>query len=86
MLLNLPSSVQHELAQVLYPVFIHCCLKLVEAQAAAEASQLISKHRQRFTNPGGQPSKIRMQVQILRAKTILQSRHLHNLIKIVDLI
>lgn len=57
-----PIYLQHELAQLLYPIFIHCCLKLVDAQAASEASQLISRYSRRFTTLGGNPSKIRMQV------------------------
>ena len=55
-------SAQHELTRVLFPVFIHCCLKLVANGAGGEATQLIARHSQRFTLVGGQPSKVRMQV------------------------
>ena len=50
------------MAQLLYPVFIHCCLKLVAGKASNEATQLIARHSTRFTHVGGQPSKVRMQV------------------------
>ena len=66
--------VQHELGQLLYPIFIHCCLKLVGAQAASEASQLISRYSRRFATLGAQPSKIRMQVRIALVPCAL-SRH-----------
>jgi len=56
---------QHELAQLLYPVFIHCCLRLVAGKAGNEATQLIARHSTRFTHVGGQQSKIRMQVPFL---------------------
>lgn len=56
------AAVQYELSLVLYPVFIHCCLQLVKNEAAGEATQLIGRHSARFTNAGGQRSKVRLQV------------------------
>ena len=58
---------QYELSQVLYPVFLHCCLKLVASEAGSEATQLIGRYSQRFTTIGGQPSKVRMQVRFKTA-------------------
>ena len=58
---------QYELSQVLYPVFLHCCLKLVANEAGSEATQLIGRYSQRFTTIGGQPSKVRMQVHFKTA-------------------
>ena len=56
------SMVQLELEQILYIVFVHSYLYLVKNDATSDATQLFSRHSQRFTSPGGQLFKIRMQV------------------------
>ena len=56
------SVCQRELGRVLYPVFLHTCLDLVDQGAAAAAAALMARHRRRFTEAGGRTSKLRMQV------------------------
>lgn len=47
---------------MLYPVFLHTYLDLVDQGAAAAAAALMARHRRRFTEAGGRTSKLRMQV------------------------
>ena len=54
---------QAELGRVLYPVFLHTYLDLVDQGAAAAAAALMARHRRRFTEAGGRTSKLRMQVR-----------------------
>ena len=37
------------MTKVLWPVFLHCYLGLVKRNATAEAHQLMTKHKGRFT-------------------------------------
>ena len=52
---------QPELRRVLYPLFIHTFLQLVERGAAAEAAQLMGRHKRRFGEGAPHPSKTRKQ-------------------------
>ena len=54
--------VQGELSKVLYPVFMHCYLGLVKRNATAEAHQLMSRHKARFTTAAGSANQQHMQV------------------------
>lgn len=47
---------------MLYPVFLHTYLDLVDQGAAAAAAALMARHRRRFTEAGGRSSKLRTQV------------------------
>ena len=60
--LNAASTLQDELARVLYPLFIHCYLELISKRATSEAHQLLTKQKQRFISTGATTSKIRQQV------------------------
>lgn len=42
-------GMQGEMSKVLWPVFLHCYLGLVKRNATAEAHQLMTKHKARFT-------------------------------------
>ena len=59
------STLQDELARVLYPLFIHCYLELISKRATSEAHQLLTKQKQRFISTGATTSKIRQQVYLL---------------------
>ena len=48
---------------MLYPVFLHTYLDLVDQGAAAAAAALMARHRRRFTEAGGRTSKLRMQAR-----------------------
>ena len=39
---------QEDLQKLLYPVFVHCYLRLVRQSTVAEAQQMLAKHHSRF--------------------------------------
>lgn len=55
-------ALQAELARLLYPIFIHCYLHLIEKEATAAAAQLMSKHKKRFSEAPGVNTRTRLQV------------------------
>ncbi|KAK9828987.1 hypothetical protein WJX72_003246 [[Myrmecia] bisecta] len=66
---------RNELSRVLYPVFLHCYLELVNKGSTADAHQLLSKYRKRFVMAGGQPSKVRTQ-ELQDLQTVSAPEHL----------
>lgn len=55
---------QPELRRILYPVFIHTFLDLMQKGSTAEAMQLMNRFKRRFREDAAFPSKIRKQVDI----------------------
>ena len=53
---------QPELRRILYPIFIHTFLDLMQKTATAEAMQLMNRFKRRFREDAAFPSKIRKQV------------------------
>jgi hypothetical protein len=49
---------------VLYPVFIHTFLNLLERGGAGEAAQFMGRHKRRFCEAAAHPSRTRKQVQL----------------------
>ena len=54
---------QPELRRILYPVFIHTFLDLMQKGSTAEAMQLMNRFKRRFREDAAFPSKIRKQVR-----------------------
>ena len=50
------------MSRVLWPVFLHCYLGLVKRNATAEAHQLMTRHKARFTAGAGAASQQHTQV------------------------
>lgn len=50
------------MTKVLWPVFLHCYLGLVKRNATAEAHQLMTKHKARFTAAAAASSQQHTQV------------------------
>lgn len=53
---------QPELQRILYPVFVHTFLDLMQKGSTAEALQLMNRFKRRFREDAAFPSKIRKQV------------------------
>ena len=56
------ASLQPELRRILYPIFIHTFLDLMQKDSTAEAMQLMNRFKRRFREDAAFPSKIRKQV------------------------
>ena len=56
-------SLQPELRRILYPIFIHTFLDLMQKGATAEAMQLMTRFKRRFREDAAFPSKIRKQAR-----------------------
>lgn len=63
-----------ELRRILYPVFIHTILELVERGAPGEAAQLMHRYKRQFAENSAFPSRMRKQVM----HTSLMSTLLHH--------
>lgn len=68
------AILQAELARLLYPVFIHCYLHLIEKEATEDAAQLMGKHKKRFSEVEGASSRTRLQARIPSSPVSLVSR------------
>ncbi|EIE22407.1 putative TAF5 [Coccomyxa subellipsoidea C-169] len=55
-----------ELRRILYPVFIHTFLELVERGAPGEAAQLMNRYKKQFGDNAAHPSKMRKQLDDLQ--------------------
>lgn len=53
---------QPELRRILYPIFIHTFLDLMQKGSTAEAMQLMNRFKRRFREDAAFQSKIRKQV------------------------
>jgi WD40 associated region in TFIID subunit, NTD2 domain len=70
--------IQAEMTKVLWPVFLHCYLGLVKRNATAEAHQLMTKHKGRFTAgtaASSQHTQVCLGVDTLTADAISRMRH-----------
>ena len=61
-------SLQPELRRILYPIFIHTFLDLMQKGATAEAMQLMNRFKRRFREDAAFPSKIRKQARPCRCR------------------
>ena len=59
---------QPELRRVLYPIFIHTFLDLMQKGATAEAMQLMNRFKRRFREDAAFPSKIQKQARPCRCR------------------
>ncbi|KAK9792235.1 hypothetical protein WJX73_002210 [Symbiochloris irregularis] len=72
---NSLDAYQAELVRLLYPVFIHCYLHLIEKEAVEDAAQLMSKHKKRFLEADGGSSRTRLQ-ELNELQTVAAPEHL----------
>ncbi len=57
LLLPPPPLLQPELSRLLYPVFVHCYLALVEKGATGLASNLMDKYKRRLDDMAARPAR-----------------------------
>lgn len=66
------------MTKVLWPVFLHCYLGLVKRNATAEAHQLMTKHKGRFTAgtaASSQHTQVRLVVDTPTADATCRMHH-----------
>eukprot|EP00879_Flechtneria_rotunda_P021915 GHRR01023110.1.p1 GENE.GHRR01023110.1~~GHRR01023110.1.p1 ORF type:complete len:513 (+),score=201.87 GHRR01023110.1:225-1763(+) len=64
-----------ELQRVLYPVFVHVYLQLVQYGASNTAADLLKRYRRRFVEVGGRQSSIRAQ-ELQELQSVAVAQHL----------
>lgn len=73
-----------ELQRILYPLFIHCYLELIDKGATATANTLVQRHKRHLVDMGARVSKVRSQeIQELQSVAVPQHLQTHRFAKTV---